>query len=346
MEINIFGLRVFLELPYRSFFLLLILNALVIITYFFMLKLREDRIIKFGNFETLKRVEGYKRFSLSPVLLILKVFIITLLFLVATNSIKLNLLKPVSNTDFVLAMDTSSSMLTPDYQPNRLETAKRIAMKWLYNLPESTRVGIVVFSGNATKVLEPTTNYRRIKNAINNISASETGGTAIGTALLTSASMLNFSNKQKAIVLITDGKNNEGVDVNNTVGTIARMNIVVYTIGIGNNNRTREFFTKMQSLINKTINETNISFGTNYNMSNIQVTYSIPEIDTKTLEYIANNTGGVSFIVENETSLEEAFSNIFLENERVSLDSDYYILLFISILIILELIIFAKYGAI
>ena len=335
MELNIFGLRVFMTLPYRSIILLLILDALVIITYFFMIKLRENRIIKFGNFETLKRVEGYERFSISPWLLILKLFIITLLFLVATNSIKLNMVKPVSNTDFILTIDTSSSMLTPDYNPNRLGMAKTVALKWLYNLPESTRVGIVTFSGNATKLLDPTTQYWRIRRSIENISASSTGGTAIGDALITAASLLNYSTKEKAVVLITDGKNNEGSDLNMTIQALENAKIVVYTIGIGNNNRTLSFFKKMQAIINKS----NITQGKNY-------TYTLPEIDTNTLNLIANETGGKSFIVENQSSLEEAFSKIFLTNERVSLDSDYYILLFISFLIILELIIYAKYGAI
>ncbi len=335
MEINFFGLRIFLELPYKSIILLLILEAVVIITYFFMSKLRQDRIIKFGNFETLKRVEGYKRFSVSPLLLVLKIIIITLLFLVATNSIKLNMLRPVSNTDFVLAIDTSSSMLTPDYKPNRLEVAKTVALKWLYNLPESSRIGIVAFSGNTTRLLEPTTNYGKIKRSIRNISASETGGTAIGDALITAASMLNHSDKNKAVVLITDGKNNEGSDVNMTIQTLEHMHIVVYSIGIGNNNKTMAFFEKMQSIINKS----NLTKITNY-------TYTLPEIDINTLETISNYTGGKSFVVGNETSLEEAFKNIFLKNERVSLDSDYYVLLFISILIILELAIYAKYGAI
>ncbi len=335
MEINFFGLRIFLELPYKSIILLLILEAVVIITYFFMSKLRQDRIIKFGNFETLKRVEGYKRFSVSPLLLVLKIIIITLLFLVATNSIKLNMLRPVSNTDFVLAIDTSSSMLTPDYKPNRLEVAKTVALKWLYNLPESSRIGIVAFSGNTTRLLEPTTNYGKIKRSIRNISASETGGTAIGDALITAASMLNHSDKNKAVVLITDGKNNEGSDVNMTIQTLEHKHIVVYSIGIGNNNKTMAFFEKMQSIINKS----NLTKITNY-------TYTLPEIDINTLETISNYTGGKSFVVGNETSLEEAFKNIFLKNERVSLDSDYYVLLFISILIILELAIYAKYGAI
>ena len=335
MDVNIFGLRIFLNIPYKSIVLLLVLNLLVVITYFLMAKLRQNRIIKFGNFETLKRVEGYQRFSVSPMLLILKMFIITMLFLVATNSIKLNMMKPVSNTDFVMAIDTSSSMLTPDYEPDRLEMAKTVALKWLYNLPESTRVGIVTFSGNATELLEPTTQYNKIKRSIKNISAAETGGTAIGDALITAASMLNYSSKEKAIVLITDGKNNEGSDVNMTIQALENANIVVYSIGIGNNNKTIAFFNKMQSIINAS----NITQGKNY-------TYPLPEMDYNTLKIISEYTGGKSFLVENESSLEEAFNKIFLTNERVSLNSDYYILLFISILIIMELIIYAKYGAI
>ncbi len=334
MELALFGLRIFLDMPSRSIIILLLLDALVVVSYFFMIRIREKRVIKFGNFETLKRIEGAKRFSISPALLIFKIVIITLLFLVATNSIKLNIMKKVSNTDFVLGIDTSASMLTPDYDPDRLGMAKKIALKWLKSLPDSTRVGVVTFADNVTRVLEPTMNFAMLKRAVNNINSSSAGGgTSLGKALLTAASMVKDSPKQKAVVIITDGRNNEGIELNSTLNKLNDDKISVYSIGIGNNNKTIEFYNKMKRVLLKS----NLTANT---------TYEIPEVDAYTLQLLANKTRGKFFIVRNESSLENAFSHIFLNNEMIRLDSDYYILLFLAFIMVAELLMFAKYGAI
>ena len=341
MEINLFGLRIFLNVPYRSLGILIILNVMVIIGYFYMMKLRQQRVIKFGNFETLKRIEGAERFSLSYWLLISEMIIITLLFLVATNSITMNLTKPVSNTDFVIALDTSPSMFTPGYGPsdndNRLTMTKNIALKWLNGLPESTRVGILIFSGDVTKITEPTTSYRTLKRAIENIEGNNTeiGGTAIGTALMNAATMLNYSSKRRAIVLITDGNNNEGVNLSSVINALNAEKINVYTVGIDNNNQSLKFYEHLQELVEKS-NLTGVN----------NESYTIPKMNVETLSKISNMTGGKLFIVKNNTAMDTAFSNIFLSNQRIQLDSDYYILLFLAVLMIIELLMFAKYGAI
>ncbi len=342
MNINLFGLRIFVNVPHRSLALLIILNALVIVSYYFMMKIRQQRVIKFGNFETLKRIEGADRFSMSPWLLIFEMIIITLLFLVATNSIKMNITKPVSNTDFVLAIDTSPSMLTPDYNPNRLEMAKRISLSWLDQLPESTRVGIVTFSNNATRVLDPTSNYWSVKRALENISKTELGGgTSLGDALLKSASMLKYSNKQRVVVLITDGQNNENENLSSVINALNSKKIMVYSIGIGNNKKTKELYEKFQKRMKEFMKSSNISMNqTSDTLANLQ------ELNTTNLELISNKTGGQLFVVRNETDMNLAFSNIFLSNQRINLDSDYYILLFLAFLMIVELLMFAKYGAI
>ncbi|HDD46268.1 MAG TPA: VWA domain-containing protein [Candidatus Aenigmarchaeota archaeon] len=328
----------FIEVPYRSIYLLLILVTLTIFAYLIMVRMRKKRIIKLGNFETLKRVEGYKRFSLSPILLLIKIITITLIFLVATNSIQINVMKPVANTDFVLAIDASSSMLTPDYTPNRLEVAKGLAIKWLSRLPEATKIGVVKFAGHAYQVIEPTTNFDKIKESIKNINAINDAGTAIGDALILGTSMLKSSKKEKMIILITDGKNNEGTNITRALDEVTDKGVIVYSVGIGNNEKTKEFFEELQ----KSLNESKIIKSLGLDIKN----YTMPEMDFETLQMIANMTNGRAFHVTNETLLESALQQIIVKNERIPLDSEYYILLFIAILIILELVLFSKFGAI
>lgn len=335
MELDIFGLKVIITLPYKSLGILFFLISLTIVSYFLMVKLRKKRIIKFANYQTLKRVYGKRFFIPHPILLITKIITITLLFLVATEAIQLNIMRPVANTDFVIAIDASQTMLIPDYTPNRLEKAKEIAIKWLNVLPEATKIGVIKFSSQAVPVTVPTTNFFEVENAIKSIEVDlNASGTAIGDAIITAASLLADSPKQKMLILITDGKNNIGTNISIAIKRAKEENLIIYAIGVGNNEKTKELFEALKDVLIKAKIK-----GTQYNLS-------YPELDMESLRKIAMETGGKAFHVKNEKMFEEALQQIVIKNERIPLNSDYYILIFISILIILELLIFSKFGAI
>ncbi|NIA03778.1 MAG: VWA domain-containing protein [Nitrospiraceae bacterium] len=345
MQFNFFGLKVFINMGYRSWIILLILNVLVIITFFFMAKLREKRIIKFGNFATLKRVEGYKRFSLSPSLLIFKMIIITLLFMIANHSIQLNIVKPISNTDFMLLIDASPSMSTPDYSQSRLFAAKSMAIDWLSNVPSNAGVGVLSFSNDVNVVSNITTNYRVLKSKISGINLSlKGGGTSIFTALEVSSSFLKEDPKQRAVILITDGVSNGNQNISQVISLLKRYNVTVYTIGLGTNNKTINFY----KLMNETLNKHKVNNEGNGGSINATVTssYHIPVANFTKLEIISNSTGGKTFIIHKETSLKSSLMNILVKNQKYVLDSDYYLLIAIVILLIFDYVIYAKFGAI
>ncbi|HHH55136.1 MAG TPA: VWA domain-containing protein [Bacteroidetes bacterium] len=48
--------------------------------------------------------------------------------------------------DIMLAMDVSTSMLSTDFDPNRLEASKKVAKDFIKNRPYD-RIGLVIFSG-------------------------------------------------------------------------------------------------------------------------------------------------------------------------------------------------------
>ena len=335
MELDIFGLKIIITLPYKSLGMLFTLIALTVVSYFLMVRMRKKRIIKFGNYQTLKKIYGKKIVIPHPALLITKVIIVTLLFLVATEAIQLNIMKPVANTDFVIAIDASQTMLIPDYEPNRLEKAKEIAIRWLNFLPSASKIGVVKFSSTATTLVVPTTNFFEVENAIKSLKVDlNTSGTAIGDAIITSVSLLANSPKQKMLILITDGKNNAGRNITEAIEKAREKKVIIYTIGVGNNEKTKELYESLKDILKRS------------NIKGIQYNFSYPELDMDTLKEIAEETGGKSFHVTNEKMFEEALKQIIIKNERVPLNSDYYILLFISFLIILELLIFSKFGAI
>ena len=331
MDLNLGALKVYIRLPYRSLWMLAALITFTILAYFLMVRLRKRRVTKFANFSTLRRIHGYRVWIPHPGILFLKIVVVTLLFLVATQSIELNLVKPVANTDFVLAIDSSQSMLIPDYEPNRLEIAKSVALKWLSKLPAATSIGVIEFSEKARPLVSLTTNPSEVESAINSIKVSlNSSGTAIGDALELSISMLSTSNKQRFVILITDGKSNTGINVSRAIEDCRKNRVVVYTIGIGETNQTKTLFSRLR--------ETAKRMG-------ISGEFNFPRLDEEELKKIASETGGKFFLVTNQKMFEEAFKHIIIKNERIPLNSDYYILLFITILLIIELVAYAKLGA-
>ncbi len=89
---------------------------------------------------------------------------------------------PVQSVDVVLALDTSVSMTADDVAPSRLEAARGAAARFVEQLPEDARVGVVAFSGGASLALAPTADRDQVLRAL----AGATGpgqGTAIGDAV-------------------------------------------------------------------------------------------------------------------------------------------------------------------
>lgn len=137
--------------------------------------------------------------------------------------------------DIMMVMDVSPSMLSKDFQPDRLSVAKEMATSFIARRPYD-RLGLVVFSGGAFTQC-PLTNDRRILQAfVNNLQAGRLpDGTAIGMGIATAVQHLDKStSKSKIVLLLTDGENNAGELGPLTAASIAKsLGVRIYTIGIG-----------------------------------------------------------------------------------------------------------------
>ncbi|HEY3280613.1 MAG TPA: VWA domain-containing protein [Gemmatimonadales bacterium] len=135
-----------------------------------------------------------------------------------------------------LAVDVSSSMLAEDFAPmNRLDVARRTAIDFV-RARTSDRIGLVAFSGQALTQVPITTDYAVVEEAIRRLRVGILeDGTAIGTAIATSANRLRRApGRSKVIVLLTDGENNQGrVDPRTAAQAAATFGIRIYTIGVG-----------------------------------------------------------------------------------------------------------------
>lgn len=141
--------------------------------------------------------------------------------------------------DIVMCFDISGSMAEepdPDFPPNRLVNAKKIASEFVSNRP-GDRIGVVIFSSQSFTMCPITSDHRAVLTQINNIENGylKEDGTAIGSGLATSVDRLRSSDaKSKVIILLTDG-----VDFGGSIPPDVAMNmaktygIKVYAIGIG-----------------------------------------------------------------------------------------------------------------
>lgn len=195
--------------------------------------------------------------------------------------------------DMVLTMDLSGSMLSKDFKPNRLESAKDVAMEFVDSRPFD-RIGVVAYEGEAFTAVPITTDHIVVKNGLGQLKTGQLqGGTAIGTGLATAVNRLKGSEAEsKVVVLLTDGENNAGQIEPRDAAQLAELNgIRVYTIGVGT--------------IGKAKSPVAILPNGNYKYDWVDV-----KIDEATLQEIASATGGRYFRATNEDKLEEIYREI------------------------------------
>ena len=148
--------------------------------------------------------------------------------------------------DVVLALDVSLSMLAEDFPPTRLAALQQTARDFLAR-SASHRVGLVIFAGDAFVQSPLTTDRKILKELLEGVTVytidqNKSGGTAIGDALLVAGERLRKSRpeepvgdqkRDQAIVLITDGESNLGIDPVLAARHVKDLGIRLYVIGIG-----------------------------------------------------------------------------------------------------------------
>jgi Ca-activated chloride channel homolog len=193
--------------------------------------------------------------------------------------------------DIVIALDVSLSMYAKDFEPNRIDAAKKVAMEFVQGR-QGDRIGLVVYAGEAYTSCPPTLDYNVLLEQIGQTTGEYIeGGTAIGVGLGTAVNRLRADSEgAKVIILLTDGTNNAGDIEPNTAAELARAkNIRVYTIGIGTNGEA--------------LSPVPNPFGFHWEMQPV-------EIDEDVLKSIADKTGGEYFRATNEKALSDIYSKI------------------------------------
>ncbi len=289
-----------------------------------MVRLRRRRALYFGNIKTIEKVHGFKKFDLSYTILLLKILLVTLLFLVATDSISLTKRVPLMDRDYVLVIDASPSMTKTDYPPNRLAAAKEISSEWVDFMPNSTRLGLVAFSSDIQSYIPLSVNKKKIKDAINDISIDYSkAGSSLDYALNFAYQLLSKSDKNKRIILISDGT--KSVD-NKTLAKAKSQKIKILAFGIGSEDD------------NEAINTSDIP-------ADFLELYNKMEFNLSNLQRIAKETNGTAYHIKDKLELKGAFEKATSQETKVSLRSSYYLGIIIAILSVIEFLVYGKLGA-
>ena len=207
--------------------------------------------------------------------------------------------------DIVLAMDISTSMLSQDFKPNRLEAAKKTAIEFIEGRPHD-RIGLVVFAGESFTQCPVTIDHAIVEKQLREIKNGVIeDGTALGMGLATAVQRLKDSEtKSKVIILMTDGVSNRGIIDPATATDLAlQFGMRCYTIGVGKNGEAL----------------TPVGMGPDgklvFDLAEVQ-------IDETLLKTIADKTGGKYYRAENNKSLKEIFAQIDkLEKTKINVSA-------------------------
>jgi Ca-activated chloride channel family protein len=178
------------------------------------------------------RTPGWRRHTPQAVYLIALIIL-----LVALAKPQTTVAVPVERASIMLATDYSGSMQSTDVKPTRLAAARAAAERFLDEVPDNVRVGLVTFNQAPRLVASPTTDRAPLRQAIAALQPS--GGTATGEALAVSLTALSTETDDQgvrvpaAIVLLSDGKSITGRPPQDLALRAKQLKIPIYTVALG-----------------------------------------------------------------------------------------------------------------
>src|SRR5580698_8574105 len=199
--------------------------------------------------------------------------------------------------DIVLGLDVSGSMQALDftvdnYRVNRIAVVKSVVSKFIDERPDD-RIGLIAFAA-APYIVSPLTldhdwlqqNLERVNVGIGD------DGTAIGSAIAAAVNHLRTTTaKSKVVILLTDGVNNSGKISPLAAAEAARaLGVKVYTIGVGVRGKA--------------------PIPVRDEKGNMHVVMAEVDVDEKTLQAVANETGGQFYRATDTDSLQKIYEQI------------------------------------
>lgn len=142
---------------------------------------------------------------------------------------------PQKGIEVMFVLDVSRSMLAEDAAPNRLERAKQ-QIKDTVDEMAGDRVGLFVFAGDTRQQIPLTTHYDDFKHALDEVGPQNVrrGGSRLGEAIeAASHAFLTKSNAHKAMIVFTDGEDQESEPVAAAKRAHQDLGVRIFTVGLG-----------------------------------------------------------------------------------------------------------------
>jgi Ca-activated chloride channel homolog len=199
--------------------------------------------------------------------------------------------------DIVLGLDVSGSMQALDFQidhqrVNRIEVVKSVVSKFI-DERQDDRIGIIAFAGTPYLVSPITLDHDWLQQNLERVAVGNVDdGTAIGSALAASVNRLRLTQaKSKVVILLTDGVNNTGKISPLAAAEAAKaMGIKVYTIGVGVRG--------------------DAPIPVRDAAGNRRLVMAKVDVDEKTLQAVADETGGKFYRATDTDSLQRIYEQI------------------------------------
>ena len=199
--------------------------------------------------------------------------------------------------DIVLALDISGSMQALDFKVgnvrvNRVAVVKSVVSKFIDERPND-RIGLIAFAAAPYVVSPLTLDHDWLQQNLERINVGlGDDGTAIGSAIAAAVNHLRTTaTKSKVVILLTDGVNNSGKIPPLAAAEAARaLGVKVYTIGVGVRGKAPV------PIMDKA--------------GNTHVIMADVDVDEKTLQAIANETGGQFYRATDTDSLQKIYEQI------------------------------------
>jgi len=199
--------------------------------------------------------------------------------------------------DIVLALDVSGSMQALDFlingrRQNRIDVVKAVVAKFIDERTDD-RIGIISFAGAPYLISPITLDHDWLQQNLERVTIGGTDdGTAIGSAIAASVNRLRMTTaKSKVVVLLTDGVNNTGKISPIAAAEAAKaLGVKVYTIGVGVRGKA--------------------PIPVRDQAGNMRIIMAQVDVDEKTLQTIASETGGKFYRATDTDSLQKIYEQI------------------------------------
>jgi Ca-activated chloride channel family protein len=199
--------------------------------------------------------------------------------------------------DIVLVLDVSGSMQALDFlidnqRVNRIEVVKSVVGKFIEERPND-RIGIIAFAGSPYLVSPITLDHDWLQQNLERVAIGGVDdGTAIGSAIAAAVNRLRATPaKSKVVILLTDGMNNTGKISPLAAAEAARaLGVKVYTIGVGVRGKA--------------------PVPVRDEAGNMRLVMAQVDVDEKTLQTVADQTGGKFYRATDTDSLKKIYEQI------------------------------------